>query len=94
MNVAVNGKRVVVAGGSRGIGRSTALAFAAAGAHVSICAHGPDALEKSARRWRPSGHRARDFLQPCQGNGDRALQNQCVRNLAALQPRRLSRRTA
>ncbi len=32
------GKRVIVAGGSRGIGRSIALGFAAAGAAVSICA--------------------------------------------------------
>jgi 3-oxoacyl-[acyl-carrier protein] reductase len=32
------GKRVVVCGGSRGIGRSTALEFAKAGAAVSICA--------------------------------------------------------
>lgn len=39
------GRRVVVAGGSRGIGRSTALAFAAAGADVSICARGRDALQ-------------------------------------------------
>jgi 3-oxoacyl-[acyl-carrier protein] reductase len=38
------GRRVVVAGGSRGIGRSIALAFAAAGADVSICARGADAL--------------------------------------------------
>jgi 3-oxoacyl-[acyl-carrier protein] reductase len=39
------GKRVVVAGGSRGIGRSIALGFAAAGANVSICARGAGALE-------------------------------------------------
>lgn len=39
------GVRVVVAGGSRGIGRSMALAFAKAGAAVSICARGPAALE-------------------------------------------------
>ncbi len=32
------GKRVIVTGGSRGIGRSIALGFAAAGAAVSICA--------------------------------------------------------
>ena len=45
MNIDVKGKRVVVAGGSRGIGRSIALAFAQAGAHVSICARGAEALE-------------------------------------------------
>lgn len=39
--------RVVVAGGSRGIGRSIALAFAQAGAAVSICARGLDALEQT-----------------------------------------------
>jgi 3-oxoacyl-[acyl-carrier protein] reductase len=37
-------KRVVVAGGSRGIGRSIALGFAGAGAAVSICARGAAAL--------------------------------------------------
>ncbi|HEY8587183.1 MAG TPA: SDR family oxidoreductase [Rhodanobacter sp.] len=40
-----SGYRVVVAGGSRGIGRSIALAFAQAGAAVSICARGAAALE-------------------------------------------------
>jgi 3-oxoacyl-[acyl-carrier protein] reductase len=45
MKIEVGGKRVVVAGGSRGIGRSIALGFAAAGAHVSICARGAGALE-------------------------------------------------
>ncbi|HEY0199888.1 MAG TPA: SDR family oxidoreductase [Rhodanobacter sp.] len=39
------GYRVLVAGGSRGIGRSIALAFASAGAAVSICARGAEALE-------------------------------------------------
>ena len=43
------GKRVVVAGGSRGIGRSVALGFAREGAAVSICARGSEALEATRR---------------------------------------------
>lgn len=39
-----SGKCIVVAGGSRGIGRSIALASAAAGADVSVCARGAEAL--------------------------------------------------
>ncbi len=38
------GKRAIVTGGSRGIGRAIALAFARGGAGVSICARGPEAL--------------------------------------------------
>jgi 3-oxoacyl-[acyl-carrier protein] reductase len=40
-----NGKRVVVAGGSRGIGRSIALGFAQAGAAVSVCARNLEGLK-------------------------------------------------
>lgn len=40
-------QRVLVAGGSRGIGRAIALNFAAAGADVAICARGADALEQT-----------------------------------------------
>jgi len=47
MQMNVQGKRVVVAGGSKGIGRSIALAFAAGGAAVSICARGAEALAKT-----------------------------------------------
>ncbi len=53
----VDGRRVLVAGGSRGIGRAIALAFARAGADVAICARteGPlnDARDEIARL----GHR-------------------------------------
>src|SRR5271170_6258732 len=45
MEIEVKGRHVVVCGGSRGIGRSIALGFAAAGASVSICARGAAALE-------------------------------------------------
>ena len=44
-----HGYRVVVAGGSRGIGRSIALGFAEAGAAVSICARGEVALEETRK---------------------------------------------
>jgi len=51
------GRRVVVAGGSRGIGRAIALNFAAAGADVSICARGAAALEDARAALAAHGHR-------------------------------------
>jgi 3-oxoacyl-[acyl-carrier protein] reductase len=48
MQIDLQGKRVVVAGGSKGIGRSIALGFADAGAVVSICARGRTALDKTS----------------------------------------------
>lgn len=45
MSFDFTGKRVLVAGGSRGIGRAIALNFAAAGADVGLCARGAAALE-------------------------------------------------
>ncbi len=50
-----SGKRVIVMGGSRGIGRSIALAFAAGGASVSICARGQGPLEETRREIEAAG---------------------------------------
>jgi len=50
------GYRVLVAGGSKGIGRSIALAFAGAGAAVSICARGEQALQATRHELATSGH--------------------------------------
>jgi 3-oxoacyl-[acyl-carrier protein] reductase len=55
--------RVVVCGGSRGIGRSIALGFAAAGARVSICARGRDTLE--ATRAEIARHGRTTHAAPC-----------------------------
>jgi len=52
------GKRVIVAGGSRGIGRSIALGFAAAGATVSICARGAETLARTKAELGRSAHAA------------------------------------
>jgi 3-oxoacyl-[acyl-carrier protein] reductase len=53
-----NGKRVIVCGGSRGIGRSIALGFAVGGAAVSICARGAETLEATRAEIARFGHHA------------------------------------
>src|SRR5258708_2651606 len=55
MQIGFSGKRVVVAGGSRGIGRSIALGFAGAGASVSICARDRVTLDQTAAELRALG---------------------------------------
>ncbi|QJR13578.1 SDR family NAD(P)-dependent oxidoreductase [Usitatibacter palustris] len=71
MEVDVKGKRVVVAGGSRGIGRSIALAFAEGGAKVSICARGAAALEATRAELAARGPFA--HAQTCDLGDDAAI---------------------
>ncbi|MCB1462952.1 MAG: SDR family oxidoreductase [Nitratireductor sp.] len=47
MKLDLGGRRAIVAGGSRGIGFATALAFAQAGVSVSICARNAEGLENA-----------------------------------------------
>ena len=56
MNIDFTGKKVIICGGSRGIGRAMALGFATAGADVSICARGAETLEATRREVAALGH--------------------------------------
>jgi 3-oxoacyl-[acyl-carrier protein] reductase len=56
MSLDFSGKRVVVCGGSRGIGRAIAHGFARRGAAVSICARGADGLEATRAELAKHGH--------------------------------------
>ena len=58
MSFDFTGKRAVICGGSRGIGRAIALGFAQAGGAVSICARGADTLEQTRREIAAFGHAA------------------------------------
>lgn len=55
MDLGLAGKGVIVTGGSRGIGRATALAFAREGAHLALCARGEGPLEQTAAELRALG---------------------------------------
>ena len=48
MDLGLEGKIAIITGGSKGIGRSTAMALAREGVDVAICARGVEELEDSA----------------------------------------------
>src|SRR5207248_5631137 len=58
MNIDLSGKRAIICGGSRGIGRAIALACAEAGAAVSICARGAERLGQTRDEIAAFGHKA------------------------------------
>lgn len=58
MELGIRGKVAIVTGGSRGLGRAMALGLAEEGCHVSICARGKEALERTAQEIRSRGTEA------------------------------------
>jgi 3-oxoacyl-[acyl-carrier protein] reductase len=57
MKIDFTGKKAIVCGGSKGIGRAIALGFAAAGGDVSICARDPKGLEEARAELAKHGHK-------------------------------------
>lgn len=57
MRIDFTGKKAIVCGGSKGIGRAIALGFAAAGGDVSICAREPGSLEATRAEIAKLGHK-------------------------------------
>ncbi len=58
MDLGLTGKRVLITGGSKGIGRAAAEAFAAEGAHVSICARNAQELAATVASLQTKGVKA------------------------------------
>jgi len=55
MDLGIKGKVALVTGGSRGLGRQSALALAAEGVNVAICARGEERLNQTADELRATG---------------------------------------
>jgi 3-oxoacyl-[acyl-carrier protein] reductase len=55
MDLGLAGRRVIVTGGGRGIGRTIASTFAAEGAHVAICGRDADAIDGAVADLRDRG---------------------------------------
>ncbi|HSV79886.1 MAG TPA: SDR family NAD(P)-dependent oxidoreductase, partial [Ramlibacter sp.] len=52
MDTGLNGRRALVCGASKGLGRACAMALSAEGVAVTIAARGNEALERTARQIR------------------------------------------
>src|SRR5262245_35342461 len=58
MDLALKGKKAVITGGTRGIGRAIAEALATEGTDIAICARTQEGLDETAQMLQRSGIRA------------------------------------
>ncbi|PKB68041.1 MAG: hypothetical protein BZY81_03330 [SAR202 cluster bacterium Io17-Chloro-G4] len=70
MELGLSGKISIVTGGSKGIGRTTALALAREGSDVAICARGMEELEHAATKIRAQTGRKVLAVRADMGNAD------------------------
>jgi 3-oxoacyl-[acyl-carrier protein] reductase len=71
MDLDLTGKNAVVTGGSKGIGRAIALALAAEGANVAICARSEGPLDQALKDIHDAG--VRGYREACDVGDEQAL---------------------
>jgi NAD(P)-dependent dehydrogenase (short-subunit alcohol dehydrogenase family) len=80
----LDGKRMMITGGSRGFGRAIALAAAEAGADVVLVARDPQSLAKTAEEVRERGRQAQTYAADVGNPG--VCEDLCKRVLAEAAP--------
>jgi 3-oxoacyl-[acyl-carrier protein] reductase len=73
VNLGLAGKRAIVTGGSRGIGRAIAAALAGEGAHVSVCGRRIESLDAAASDLRKLAPEVTVHAAPCDVSDPDAL---------------------
>jgi gluconate 5-dehydrogenase len=80
----LDGKRALITGGSKGLGRAMAQALAEAGADLVLVGREPDSLQAAARELAPLGHRV--DLVPADLGQPAEARRMCEHVLAGLGP--------